>query len=125
MSTIKELKEFLKGHYVDVKVFEPLDDGNPPWSSSLHIERCRLVNNYTDNKTVRDYELLGEEEYNKLTAICINDYVDFEKLYGDKNAKVLCIIFSTKYDIDRDNYWFGSSADWEDDDDDDGENEDW
>lgn len=37
------------------------------------------------------FELMSEEEYNR--TLCANcDSFDFEDIYGDKNAKVLCII---------------------------------
>lgn len=40
------------------------------------------------------FELMSEEEYNR--TLCANcDSFDFEDIYGDKNAKVLCIILPT------------------------------
>lgn len=38
------------------------------------------------------YELMNEEEYNNTLMANGDIYADFEDWYGDKDAKVLCIM---------------------------------
>ena len=47
---------------------------------------------YTDESEVGFYEVMNEEEYDN--SILANGEIraDFESWYGDKNAKVLCIM---------------------------------
>ena len=39
-------------------------------------------------------EVTHEEDYNHLIMANVSDYVDFEDWFGNKNAKILCIMLA-------------------------------
>ena len=38
------------------------------------------------------YELMNQDDYNDTLMANCDIYADFDDLYGDKNAKILCIM---------------------------------
>ena len=51
-----------------------------------------MSQNYDDDMEVGLYELMDEEEYNNTIMANCDIYADFEDWYGDKDAKVLCVM---------------------------------
>ena len=100
MTTIKDLKDFFAGKYDDVKVFEPTMSRNI-WEECFQCDRIKAVDKYVDTMKINNFELFGEEEYNRATAICYDSYVDFESLYGKKDAVVLCILLENRFNFDE------------------------
>lgn len=46
-----------------------------------------------------DFELMDQERYNNTIMANCSDYMDFEYLYGDPEAKVLVIVLSEYYKL--------------------------
>ncbi len=91
MWTLAEIKEMYKGEYVEMEVYRPISYGRQ-YPNHFHTDNCRSVENYSDSEVVGLYELMDEDDYDAsiLANGCI--YADFEGWYGDKNAKILCIM---------------------------------
>lgn len=95
--TIKDVKKEYKGEYVELEVYEAVSGGKY-YPSSFHTDNCRSLGedsphgNYDDDMEVGLYELMNEEEYNNTIMTNCDIYADFEDWYGDKDAKVLCIM---------------------------------
>ena len=95
--TIAEVKELYKGEYTEVEVYEPINRGkhNP---NRIHTDNCYDLGdcsphgNYAEDMAVGLYQLMSEEDYNHTLLSNADLYADFEGWYGDKNAKVLCIM---------------------------------
>ena len=45
-----------------------------------------------DEAEVLDYRLLDEDEYNLTFWLPIGERVSFEKEFGDRSAKILCVV---------------------------------
>lgn len=87
--TVKEIKELYKGEYAEVEFYKRTD--NIHHSKPFCTDNCYWAEGEDDEEVVI-HELMDEEEYNQtLFANCSNT-INFEELYGDKNAKVLCIM---------------------------------
>lgn len=95
--TIKEVIEKNKGKYTELEVYKSLEKGKN-YPSNFHTDNCRSLGedsphgNYDDDMKVGLYELMDEEEYNNTIMANCDIYADFEDWYGNKNAKVLCIM---------------------------------
>lgn len=89
--TIKEVKEMYKGQYYEIEVYEPNSRGNH-YPNHFHTDNCKFTEEFTDESEVGLYELMDEEDYNHSIMANTSDYADFEEWYGNKEAKVLCIM---------------------------------
>ena len=95
--TIKEVIEENKGKYTELEVYKAMSGGKY-YPSNFHMDNCRSLGensphgNYDDDMEVGLYELMNEEEYNNTIMTNCDIYADFEEWYGDKDAKVLCIM---------------------------------
>ena len=95
--TVAEVKELYKGEYVDLEVYKPLSRGHY-YPNHFHGDNCVGLGDgspegdYTEDMEVGLYELMDEEEYNNALMANGDIYADFEDWYGDKDAKVLCIM---------------------------------
>lgn len=88
--TIKEVKELYKDEYADMEVYRPNCIRNYP--NHFHTDNCSFTEEFTDESEVGLYELMDEEDYNNSIMSNVSDYADFEGWYGNKNAKILCIM---------------------------------
>ena len=70
--TIKDVKEEYKNEYAELEVYKAMSGGKY-YPSNFHMDNCRS---------------LGEDSPHGNCDI----YADFEDWYGNKNAKVLCIM---------------------------------
>lgn len=95
--TIKDVKEEYKNEYAELEVYKAMSGGKY-YPSNFHMDNCRSLGedsphgNYDDDMKVGLYELMDEEEYNNTIMANCDIYADFEDWYGNKNAKVLCIM---------------------------------
>lgn len=96
--TIKDvLLKFMHGEYADVEVYRPRNTGDF-YPDCFHTDNCDVLSadapagNFTENMEVGFYGLLSEREYNATLLVNSETIADFEDWYGDKNAKVLCIM---------------------------------
>lgn len=90
--TFKEVKELYKGEYVDVEVWQPTYGCGGYYPLSFHTDNCEGVEYIDDNELIGLWQLMDEYDYNH--SICANCCVsaDFDEWYGDKDAKVLCVM---------------------------------
>lgn len=90
---LKELKELLKTQgkeFAEIEAYTYNTYINER-NKSLHTD-CIELTDVSDNTDVKNYVLMGEEEYNQ-TILANQGYsVDYEDIYGDKNAKLLIVI---------------------------------
>ena len=93
--TIKDAKEMYKNEYADIEVYEPLSTGRF-YPKSFHTDNCRSTDNYNEDTEVKLVELMDEDDYNDTLLANTDIHVDFEDLYGNKNAKVLCVMIDKK-----------------------------
>lgn len=92
--TIADVKKEYEGRYEAVEVYKPIEGE----VDCFHTDNCVSLGgdssygNYTEDMEVSLYELMDEEEYNNtlLANGCLD--ADFDEWYGDKNAKILCIM---------------------------------
>lgn len=95
--TVAEVKELYKGEYVDLEVYKPLSRGYY-YPNCFHGDNCVSLGddsphgNYTEDMEAGLYELMDQEDYNNTLMANCDLYADFKDWYGDKNAKVLCIM---------------------------------
>lgn len=95
--TIREIKELCNGKYSDVEIYKPYSRGKY-YPNHFHTDNCVGLGegsphgDYTEDMEVELYELMDQDEYNNTLMANFDTYVDFEDWYGDKNAKVLCIM---------------------------------
>lgn len=95
--TIKEVIEENKGKYTELEVYKARSNGKY-YPNSFHTDNCELLGdtspygNFSEDMEVGLYELMNEEEYNNTIMTNCDIYADFEDWYGDKDAKVLCIM---------------------------------
>lgn len=89
--TIKEVKEMYKSKYDDIEVYKPKSTGRY-YPNHFHTDNCKFTEEHTDKLEVGLYELMDEEDYEDsiMANTCV--YADFSEWYGNKNAKVLCIM---------------------------------
>lgn len=95
--TIKEIKEMFDGDYVEVEVYKPLSTGRY-YPKNFHTDNCVGLGDgspsgdYTEDMKVGLYELMDEEDYNQSLLAGCDITADFEDWYGNRNAKILCIM---------------------------------
>lgn len=91
MMTIKEVKKMYKGQYEDIEVYKPNSIGRY-YPNHFHTDNCKFTEEYSDESEVGLYELMVEEDYKH--SINANSCVttDFEEWYGNKKAKVFCVM---------------------------------
>ena len=89
--TIKEVKEMYKGQYDELEVYSTWNVGEH-YPNHFLTDNCRFTEEYTDESEVGLYELMDEEDYNHSIMANASDYADFEEWYGNKDARVLCIM---------------------------------
>lgn len=91
--TIKEIKEMFNGDYVEVEVYKPLNtDTGRYYPKNFHTDNCVGMEDYTEDMEVGLHELMDEEDYNQSLLAGYDITADFEDWYGDRNAKILCIM---------------------------------
>lgn len=81
ITSSKEIKDMFDGDYVEVEVYKPLSTG-----------RYYPNGDYTEDMEVGLHELVDEEDYNQSLLAGCDITADFEDWYGDRNAKILCIM---------------------------------
>lgn len=91
MMTIKNVKDMYKGKYEDIEIYRPCSIGEH-YPNHFHTDNCSFTEEFTDESEVGLYELMDEEDYNNSIMSNVSDYADFEGWYGNKNAKILCIM---------------------------------
>ena len=86
--TVKEVKEMYKNEKIaDIEVYK--DVGGRHNFSTDNVENCE---EYNENDNVITQDLFNEKDYNDNLFANADNTVNFTDLYGDKNAKVLCIL---------------------------------
>lgn len=92
--TIKELKEELKGQYAECEVYRSTDKSSNTFHTDhcVSLDDCSPHGNYTEDMKIKAYELMDEDEYNNSILANGEFTADFNDWYGNKNAKVLCIL---------------------------------
>lgn len=87
---IKEVKEMCKNENIaEVEIYQQsLRDK----SHGFHGDFIHMIEEYTDDMEVTNWEVMGEDEYDEtvLANGCVK--ADFNEWFGDKNAKVLVIL---------------------------------
>ena len=95
--TIAEVKELYRGKYVNLEVYRSLSSGHC-YPNHFHTDNCVELGDsspngeYTEDMEAVLYELMNQDEYNNTLMANCNIYADFNDWYGNKNAKVLCIM---------------------------------
>lgn len=95
--TIAEVKELYKGEYAEVDVYEPISRGEH-YPKQFHTDNCYGLGDcsphgdYTENMEVGLYQLMSEEDYDHTLLSNTDLYADFDSWFGDRNAKILCIM---------------------------------
>ena len=89
--TVNEAKELYKNEYVEVEIYEPLSTGQH-CPSRFHTDNCRAVDDYDEDAEAGLVELMGEDDYNHTLLANGDICADFDDWYGDKEAKVLCVM---------------------------------
>lgn len=107
--TIKEVKEEVKNilheNYQEIEVYEANCRGKY-YPSEFHTDNCISTDDYTDESEVGFYELMDEEDYNDSIMANTSECADFNEWYGDKEAKILCIMladFEEEEDDEKEN----------------------
>lgn len=90
--TIKEVKEMYKGKYADFEVYKPLSKEHYP--NRFHIDNCKYTENYNEDSKVGMFNLMDEEDYKTSINAYSSMEVDFYECYGNKDAKVLCVMLA-------------------------------
>ena len=85
--TVAEVKELYKGEYVDLEVYNHFHGDN-----CVELSNCSPEGDYTEDMEVGLYELMDQSEYNNTLMANCDIYADFDDWYGNKNAKILCIM---------------------------------
>lgn len=92
--TIKEVKEYYRGQYVECEIYRFTDFTHRVHSDFIYTPDDIENDQYNENEEVVYEELMDEEEYGR-TVIANGDVTaDFEDWFGDKNAQILVIILS-------------------------------
>lgn len=89
--TVKEIKEIYDGNYVDLEVYKPMSTGKH-YPHCFHTDNCKSVLEYNDNDDVGLWELMDEYDYEHSILANGDISADFEDWYGNKEAKVLCVM---------------------------------
>ncbi|MBQ7564076.1 MAG: hypothetical protein IJT16_08805 [Lachnospiraceae bacterium] len=88
MSTVKRVKELVSGKYAGCEYYKPVCE-TEFWSAN---GLRRADEEAPDEAEVLDYRLLDEDEYNLTFWLPIGERVSFEKEFGDRSAKILCVV---------------------------------
>lgn len=83
--TVGELKEKYAGQYADVEVYADRWNRKP----GFHTDRIMNVEDYEDLDEVVEYSLMDEGEYSSTVFANCSECTDFERWFGDKDAKIL------------------------------------
>lgn len=90
--TVSEVKNLYEGQYTCVEVYEAKSKGeNYPYH--FHTDNCYCVEERADDE-VGFYELMDEETYEHSILATANLRANFEDWYGNKDAKVLCMMLA-------------------------------
>lgn len=93
---LKRLKD-LGETYEDIELYESNSRGRY-YPNHFHTDNCRCIepnvpfDQYSRCTEVGFYELMDEEEYNDTILANTIIHADFDDWYGNKDAKVLCIM---------------------------------
>lgn len=93
--TIADIKEIFKDKYVDIEIYKPYNNHN---LSRFDMDSCYQLSHilpdrdYNDNMEVSFYQFFNEDDYNNEILANCDITVDFDDCYGNKAAKVLCIM---------------------------------
>lgn len=97
--TIADVKKKCEGEFVEMFVFKPVDlDGDLYFfneSNFVGLGDGSPDGDYTEDMEVDFWELMDEKEFNDIIEQGYF-YADFADWYGDKSAKVLCIMIETE-----------------------------
>lgn len=90
--TIKEVKEYHEGQYVECEIYRFTDFTHRVHSDFIYTPDDVEDDQYNENEEVVYEELMDEEEYGR-TVIANGDVTaDFDDWFGDKNAQILVIM---------------------------------
>lgn len=89
--TVKEVKETYEGKFADIEVYVPISTGEF-YPDHFHTDNCTGTDDYSESAEVGLVELMDEDEYNSSLLANCDVAADFGDWYGDKNAKVLCVM---------------------------------
>lgn len=90
--TIKDVKEMYEGMYAELEVYETWSVGKH-YPNHFHTDNCfYVIEGYNDDSEVGLYELMDEEEYNNSILANTEMFADFEDWYGNKDARILCVM---------------------------------
>lgn len=85
--TVKEIMSIYSGEYDDIEFYEMVNQ-----SHRIHTDSIRAIECQDENKEVRHYELMDEDDYNHSVLANSSIYADFEAWYGNKDAKILIVV---------------------------------
>lgn len=95
---MEKIKDVLKRYerygekWADIEVYKPNNCGEY-YPNHFHTDNCKFTDDWTEDSYVKLVDLMDEEDYNNsLMENC--DSADFEEWYGDKNAKILCMMLT-------------------------------
>lgn len=95
MEKIKDVLKRYEGYgekWADVEVYKPNTTGKH-YPNHFHTDNCSYTEDWTEDSYVKLVDLMDEEDYNNtVQANC--DSADFEEWFGDKNAKILCMMLA-------------------------------
>ena len=92
--TIKEVKEYYKGQYVECEIYRFTDFTHRVHSDFIYTSDDIEHDQYNENEEVVYEELMDEKEYGMTVIANTDTAADFEDWFGDKNAQILVIILS-------------------------------
>lgn len=84
---IKDMKNIDKNIY-DYDIYRYIDNNN----KKLHTDYIQAIYENYENMEVKEYYILGEQEYDDTILANSSYYADFGSWCGNKNAKILVII---------------------------------
>lgn len=91
---VSEVKNMFKNQYVDIEYYRSND--NHSHIITFNMEYCTGIDacEVTNDMEVIAYQLMNEQEYNENLLANSGITCDFDDWYGDKTAKVLCILLA-------------------------------
>lgn len=87
---IEEIRKLYKGDYEECEVYK--STVTEQFYKGIHTDSIEYIEELPKIYKILDYELMNEEDYNTTVLANSSETYDFEKLYGNKNAKVLVIV---------------------------------
>ncbi len=102
--TIGEIKKMYEGKYAGVELYNPTTHGRY-YPTDFHSDHVTdpIIGDYPEDAECGLWELLSEEEYNDSVMANVSDSADFEGWFGDKNAKILCLMLTDSESDRREN----------------------